>query len=84
MTRPGHNKNQWGEWLNDFEADTLKWLESNAWYCRPGPSSGKMEHAFNNYGDEDAGDDGDCFHHCFRLVHCVVCSMRSSVSWWTL
>ena len=60
LTRSGqNNKNQWGEWLNDFEADNLKWLESNAWYCRPGPSSGKMERAFNNYGNEDAGEAGD-------------------------
>ena len=52
-------KNQWGDWLDEFEAESLKWLEKNATYCRPGPASGNMQRAFNNFGDDEAGQAGD-------------------------
>ena len=43
-------RNQWGNWLDSFEAESFKWFERQATYCRPGPASGKMVRAFNNYG----------------------------------
>jgi hypothetical protein len=51
MLRPnGNGKNQWGDWLDDFEAESFKWFERQATFCHPGPASGKMLRAFNNYG----------------------------------
>ena len=55
----GQQKNQWGDWLDEMESEGLKWLEKNATYCRPGPASGNMQRAFNNYGNEEASEAGD-------------------------
>ena len=58
--RGSGGKNQWGEWLDEFEAKAFKWFERCATYVRPGPASGKLERAFcAEFPDASAAEAGD-------------------------
>ena len=58
--RGSNGKNQWGEWLDEFEAKSFKWFEKTATYVRPGPASGKLQRAFcAEFPDDAAADAGD-------------------------
>ena len=58
--RGSNGKNQWGEWLDEFEANSFKWFEKSATYVRPGPASGKMPRAFcAEFPDDAAAEAGD-------------------------
>ena len=58
--RGSSEKNQWGEWLDEFEAKSFKWFEKSATYVRAGPSSGKLQRAFcADFPDDAAAEAGD-------------------------